>query len=273
VGRLDSIYGYDNEGALNWEWYPNDRGVGFDSPNLVYDYDVMKRLAGIRRGRRDVFGATTWDIALAGGAAYGPSGNLLAFNYLGYSQTRTYNSLQQLTRIQASGSGLLSFDEEYRFSSTQNNARITQSKDWVSGEEVTYVYDDLNRLISAYTTGPEWGVNFTYDGFGNKTAQTAVPGKLTHPALSLLVNPANNRVMGGGVAYDANGNLTAYPGGPALAYDVENRMTGDGGAKFYSYDPANQRVWDGAFYTFWSLESVSDLDSAVWGFRGRRGRR
>jgi hypothetical protein len=110
-------------------------------------------------------------ITLASGASYGPGGELQSLNYLGYGETRTYNPLGQLTRIQASGSGLLPFDEEYRFSATQNNGRITQSKDWVTNEEVTYQYDALQRLISAATTGPEWGQSFTYNGFGNLTAQ------------------------------------------------------------------------------------------------------
>ena len=48
-------------------------------------------------------------------------------------------------------------DHEYRFSATQNDGRITQRKDWVSGEEITYQYDSLNRLISAQTTGPRVG--------------------------------------------------------------------------------------------------------------------
>jgi YD repeat-containing protein len=29
--------------------------------------------------------------------------------------------------------------------------------DGVSGEQVTYAYDSLNRLVSAATTGPQWG--------------------------------------------------------------------------------------------------------------------
>jgi YD repeat-containing protein len=42
----------------------------------------------------------------------------------------------------------------------------------ISDEEVTYQYDSLNRLISAQTTGPEWGQSFGYDGFGNLLSQT-----------------------------------------------------------------------------------------------------
>ena len=45
-------------------------------------------------------------------------------------------------------------DLEYRFSGTQNNGRVTSVKDWVSGEEVTYQYDALQRLSHAETVGP-----------------------------------------------------------------------------------------------------------------------
>ena len=66
------------------------------------------------------------------------------------TEPRQYNILQQLTRLTVPGV----IDHEYRFSATQNDGRITQRKDWVSGEEITYQYDSLNRLISAQTTGP-----------------------------------------------------------------------------------------------------------------------
>jgi YD repeat-containing protein len=40
----------------------------------------------------------------------------------------------------------------YDFSSTQNNGRIVSSVDAVTGENVSYTYDSLNRLIAAATT-------------------------------------------------------------------------------------------------------------------------
>jgi YD repeat-containing protein len=62
---------------------------------------------------------------------------------------------------------------------TVNNGRITQMKDWLSGEEVTYSHDSLNRLIQAVTTGPECGLTFSYDGFGNMTSQHVFKGLVT----------------------------------------------------------------------------------------------
>jgi YD repeat-containing protein len=101
-------------------------------------------------------------------------------------------------------------DHEYRFSATQNDGRLTQRKDWVSGEEIAYQYDSLNRLILAQTTGPEWGQSFGYDGFGNLLSQTVTKGSA--PSLSVTVNPATNRITNAGMSYDAKGNLTAMPG-------------------------------------------------------------
>jgi len=40
----------------------------------------------------------------------------------------------------------------YNFSATQNNGRILSSADGVTGENVSYTYDSLNRLIAAATT-------------------------------------------------------------------------------------------------------------------------
>jgi YD repeat-containing protein len=89
-------------------------------------------------------------------------------------------------------------------------------KDGVTGEEVSYQYDALNRLASAETTGAGWGQAFGYDGFGNLVAQTVTKG--TAPSLSVVVDPATNRVVGW--PYDANGNLLAS----GYSYDVENRL-------------------------------------------------
>jgi YD repeat-containing protein len=43
-------------------------------------------------------------------------------------------------------------DRTYTFSSTNNDGRITQTADAVSGETVVYQYDSLKRLTSAATT-------------------------------------------------------------------------------------------------------------------------
>jgi hypothetical protein len=62
--------------------------------------------------------------------------------------------------------------------------------------------------------GPEWGLTFIYDGFGNKTHHKIDKG--SGPSPTLLIDGSTNRVNS--AAYDANGNLLSAPLGGTLAY-------------------------------------------------------
>jgi RHS repeat-associated protein len=94
------------------------------------------------------------------------------------------------------------------------------------------------------TTGPEWGLSFSYDGFGNLLNQQVTKG--TAYGMSLAYDGLTNRISSGGYGYDANGNLTAMPY-LGLTYDAQNRLTRAvhtvNGTEEYGYDPRNQRVW------------------------------
>jgi hypothetical protein len=102
--NLDAAYAWENEGRMTSVTGPSN------GPVETYTYDVMGRLT-------------------TGGATYGPAGDLLTFNGV----TRTYNTLGQLTGMTKSRV----MDMEYRYTAGQNNGRIWQSKDYVTGEEVT----------------------------------------------------------------------------------------------------------------------------------------
>ena len=71
--------------------------------------------------------------------------------YLVFNETRTYYNLQQLTRVTTTGAGD-GIDFQYTYLQTSNNGKISQSQDNITGEQVTYAYDVLGRLISAVTT-------------------------------------------------------------------------------------------------------------------------
>ncbi|MCW5980889.1 MAG: RHS repeat-associated core domain-containing protein [Bryobacteraceae bacterium] len=126
-------------------------------------------------------------------------------------------------------------------------------EDLVAGEEVTYAYDELGRLTRAETTGPQWGLSFSYDGFGNRLSQAQIKG--TVPVVERTVNAANNRLVsqtGIPVAYDANGNLTlTHVAGCAtaatLTYDQFNRLTQVTATgcytEYYGYGADGRRVW------------------------------
>jgi len=236
---LDAVYAYDNEGRVTSLTYPT-----WDTLN--YEYDAMGRPSKLTRSDGQV---------LASDVVYGPAGELRQASYpkdgsvyLGYTETRSYNARLQLTRLTARTGyyfPVTLVDLEYRYSATQNNGQATQMKDWVSGEEVTYAYDALTRLISAVTTGPEWGQSFSYDGWGNMTGQTVTKG--TAPNWTLNYDPATNRIVTAGYGYDASGNLTAAPWG-SFSYDAENRLVWAnpaGPPEHYGYGPDHRRVVKG----------------------------
>jgi YD repeat-containing protein len=163
-----------------------------------------------------------------------------------FQETKTYKALYQMTKQTTTGVGGTAADIEYNFAATTNNGRISSRKNNVSGEEVVYAYDELNRLISASTAGTGgWGQSFSYDGFGNLLNQT--PTKGTAPSVLLSVDGGTNRVNSSGWSYDANGNVTLMPivgGSTVNTFDVDNRMISSlAGTEQYGYAPDNKRVW------------------------------
>jgi RHS repeat-associated protein len=217
---LDANWTYDTEGRMTSIAYPNA------GPTYNFTFDSMGRAAGMTQS-----GGGT----LVNNITYGPAGELLTMSYLGYNETRQYNNVLQMTRLTTNNAVGVQTDFEYRFPTAgSNNGQLWQMKDWVTGEEVTYAYDALQRLSSATTTGPEWGQSYTYDGFGNLLSQTVTKG--TAPYMSINVDPLTNRVVG--TSYDSNGNDLTHG-----AYDVSNRLKQTTGGVQYGYAPDNKRVW------------------------------
>jgi RHS repeat-associated protein len=230
---LTTSYAYDNEGALMSTSYP-----GGPYPVLTYTRDALERptaLGGIVPGVSGV----TYNAAnqITGGMFPTGMGDSM-------KETRTYNNLQQLTRIQQEHwvsyctPNCTWLDMTYNYTGGHNNGQIVSSVDAVSGETITYQYDALQRLSSASST-QAWSETYGYDGFGNLTGMTPTGSA---PPLSLTVNPASNQVTGpGAIRYDANGNLVATPLW-ILTYDAANRVAAANGDT-YAYDADNRRVY------------------------------
>jgi RHS repeat-associated protein len=209
---------------------PNAASALLRLPNRIsynYTFDAMGRtnqMTGLLEG------GPSYPLTL-GSATYGIANELLSFQ----GDTRTYNNMYQLTRISAGG-----MDVEYIYRPGQNNGRIVEMKDHVTGEDVTYAYDTLNRLVSAVSTGVVWSRTWSYDGFGNRTG---------------AADPLTNRPVNG---TDANGNPTQYyVCGPTYTcpeypYDVENhvlRPDPTPGTGTWSYDGKGKRI-------FWYVAGV-----------------
>ena len=247
--NLDATHTYDNEGRVTATQYPSawNGSSWVAGPNLGNSFDSMGHLSSLT----DLASQT----AIISAATYGPAGQLLSMTGVNGapSETRTYNSIGQMTQL-TSGS----LNVQYNYSATQNNGKITSETDVVSGEQIAYTYDSLNRLASATSSvNPGWGQSYTYDGFGNLTNQTVTKG--TAPSLSVSYNPATNRQTG--ECADANGNLC----GSGYSYDVENRLSYTGSAR-YSYAPGNKRVWRGV----WSGSTQTVDEVTYWGVNGQK---
>jgi RHS repeat-associated protein len=207
-----------------------------------------------------------WDTVAT--AAYGTAGQVTSlWTIWAGTETRTYNSLLQLTR--ATVPGLMDNLSErsrmqYIYTAGQNNGRIAESIDGISGEDVLYTYDSLQRLVLAQTTssGPQWGDAYTYDGFGNLTAKT--PTKGSAPVLAAVYDPVTNWPVGGN--YDANGNAPGPGGTPT--WSVENRLlsqTLDGVALTWGYDGSGQRIMQ-----YQTVNGQPQWTFYLYGIQGRR---
>ncbi len=180
---------------------------------------------------------------LVNNVTYNAANQLLTFN----NETRTYNNLNQMTRLQVTGN----LDISYNFPAGTNNGKISTQTDNLSGETVTYQYDSLNRLLSA-SSSQSWSETYGFDGFGNLLSKTPTGGA---PTLSQAVDAATNHIVG--QTYDGNGNQLSTPLG-TVVYDAENRIKSMSAAAVqYKYDSRNKRIWK-------SILSAGNLSQEVY---------
>jgi RHS repeat-associated protein len=254
VGDLNMSYTYNAEGKLTNVTYPLDSTN--NTPQYNYSYDAMMRANAMTDQSSS---------SIVNSVQYGAANQMLSMNYDSGTETRTYNSMLQLTNI-TFASTLLNQNITYTFPSGTNNGKISSQTDSISGETVTYQYDSLNRLIQAQGSG--WGQTYTYDGFGNLTNRA---GTGAAPSMALTVDATTNR-LGAPYSYDLNGNLIST----GNLYDVENRLrqaTMPGGTIHYAYDGSNKRIWQGSFtnsgdpqlLNFGDLVSMFGIDGQLAG--------
>jgi YD repeat-containing protein len=117
--------------------------------------------------------------------------------------------------------------------------RVTE----LDGSQVTYGYDDLDRLTSATRSGTAaFSHTYAYDLNNNRTGFTS-GGTTT----SATYDNANQITSLGGTSYsyDRNGNLTAY-GSNSLSYDQSNKWTSgtvNGQSVQFGYDGHGRRTF------------------------------
>jgi len=122
-------------------------------------------------------------------------------------------------------------------------------------------YDRVSRLtIGTVFDGPTGGGSqkqqtYSFDPFGNLTAVGGAGGR------AVPVNPATNRLNGGGTNYDGAGNLITW-NGAAYGYDRLNQMTSmTSGAEDwrYLYTADDERIWSynvSADFSRWTIRGL-----------------
>jgi RHS repeat-associated protein len=114
----------------------------------------------------------------------------------------------------------------------------------------TYTYDSLNRLATMSSPSDAsgcYGLSWTYDRYGNRTAQNATSGNCLQPQTP--VSLSNNNRLQPPYQYDASGNMTA-DASHTYFYDAESRLIQVGGTlgncstatACYVYDAEGQRL-------------------------------
>ena len=122
--------------------------------------------------------------------------------------------------------------------STGDNGNVFQVINNRDGNRTqNFLYDGLNRITEAYTTGPNWGETFAIDAWSNLTSKGPVAGKTNSEGLTTSATWRNQLV---GFGYDPAGNMTQN-GSANYVYDDENRLIAAGGMS-YIYDGDGQRV-------------------------------
>jgi RHS repeat-associated protein len=189
---------------------------------------------------------TTWATGFTYNAAQQPTTYSLYNGVsasLGYSPDRL-----QLNSLSYTKSSTTLFSLSYLYgTSGSNDGLISSITDNVqSGRSVTYTYDSLARLSTALTSGsssyPQWGLQWTYDRYANRTQQKLTAG--TGPSNLVTVSVTTNQITGSPYAYDLSGNMT-NDGFNTLVYDAENRATSatnTGSSGAYTYDGNGLRV-------------------------------
>jgi RHS repeat-associated protein len=180
-----------------------------------------------------------------------------------------YNTRLQPSLISAASPSatLLSLTYNYGLGTNDNGnvLAITNNKNTSRSQTFTYTTDGLNRLAKA-VSGTTWGVQFSYDAWGNLYSATGVTGT-TYVAMTVNQTGINNKnqFTQGGYGYDATGNvlndgLASGCGTSGYQWNAEGQMSCANGTT-YAYDGDGQRVKKSSGTLYWA-GGVAESDSS-----------
>ena len=215
-------YSYDANGRRTALSFGSSKKAAF-----TYTYDAINRLTQIAESQK-VGTSYAYDDASRLSSRALPNGVVTSY---------TYDGLDRLTRLKDAKGATVIADNNYSYN---NAGQIIQNLDQ-SGLH-TYVYDDLDRLISASypATGNE---TYAYDPVGNRAS--------SHRSASYGYQPFNRLTSADAASYvyDSNSNLISRSlaaGTTQFQWDFENRLTQvvtpSAGSVSYKYDALGRQV-------------------------------
>ena len=270
---LNTDYTYNLDGSMATEVYPSGRTVTFTTGT-----------AGRPTDAKD----TANSINYATAAHYAPPGSLAALNNgASVHSTFIFNSRLQPCWIYTTTSTALAWsgtlctatastanlmDRKYNFNLgvADNGNVITINNNRDTNRTQNFTYDALNRIQTAYTTGPNWGESFGstttpggvpttkgIDAWGNLWERSPITGKTYSEGLGCPAD-SSNRLTACSLVYDAAGNVTSNAGA-LYTYDAENRIATAGGAT-YTYDGDGNRVKKSNGTLYWGAGPLAESD-------------
>ncbi len=122
---------------------------------------------------------------------------------------------------------------------------LTERRDLLHGLSETFSYDELDRLTSSSVQGAG-NRRYAFDATGNMTRKDGVAQRLeyNHPRAVHAVTDVMADGVARELAYDAEGNLVAGAGEPAIdwsSYNKPTRIAGSGTTYEFGYGPDRRR--------------------------------
>jgi RHS repeat-associated protein len=240
IAHLDLLLSYDKECRLASLSYPSG------GPALSYSYDSLGRLNGVV--------SETESESIVDNVKYDAVGHLTSMRILAREekqylvQNYLYDARNRLQRLIAAPSDstantatLPYVDLEYSYK--PDDGKLLSETDHIAGNAVSYAYDNHGRIVNAESSDAAWGLDYTYDDFGNRTSQTPTKGQ--GPSHEVQHDPVTNWMLSDDTSYDANGNIVMLPY-LRMSYDASNRLIqldSLSGTENYGYDHQNLRIW------------------------------
>lgn len=246
ANAFQTFYTYDRQG--------NKLSISnHDGSNIKYFYNTAGQLESIQRKETTdgVF------INVVDDFDYGPHEKIIYQRYANGGVINNIFDERELYRLRnkiSTANGRQEIQNlTYTYDPNGNIVKIVDVSNTDTFKTVDYIYDDLNRLISATATDVAQGQTpythtYSYNAIGNILTRTDISGNYIYNGNqgSNYANPhAVTNIGSINYTYDHNGNLLTETGGMSNTWDYRNRLkqtTINGVISNYYYDHTVQRV-------------------------------